>query len=243
MKLQLFKSLTVAELLERVPEHLDVYRHERFENLERDASYYLRVEIEADSIQLRRIACSGSGDREVGNCISMWRALPMLTPYLARDERLWVRLTHIELLDYSRKRWPIPHDDDKAVKHIRTHFFATTSRSFERDNAASRLWWISALCNRVQGIPLEEALECILYRADVRASIIERPTTSQSRPIFNAIVRVLNDSYHGDKSLFERETFRRAMKELNLVGGRKLLDALPDSELIQIVNKCFSRMV
>ncbi len=39
MKLQLFKSLTVAELLERVPEHLDVYRHERFENLERDASY------------------------------------------------------------------------------------------------------------------------------------------------------------------------------------------------------------
>ena len=56
-----------------------------------------------------------------------------MTPYLARDARIWCYLTHTYLLEYSRNRWPIPADDEKAVKHIVSHFFTKGVRGFERD--------------------------------------------------------------------------------------------------------------
>ena len=161
-----------------------------------------------------------------------------MPPYLARDSRLWVCLTHTSLLQYARKRWPIPGDDDKAVDHIRKHFFAVGARGIERDNAASRLWWMASLCSRVKDLPLAEALTSFLYQYDVRANIIERPTTSQSIPILSAILKKLNNSYKGDKALFEREKFRAGMKALNLRGGVMLLEALHEQEIGSIVDEC-----
>ncbi len=161
-----------------------------------------------------------------------------IPPYLARDSRLWVYLTHTLLLDYSRKRWPIPNDDEKAVTHIRKHFFANGARGIERDNATSRLWWMANLCDRVDGLSLLDALIIFLHQYDVRANIIERPTTSQSVPVFSAVIKKLEKSFKQDQKLFEREKFRQVMKELNLQGGVKLLCALDEPEIEKIVDKC-----
>ena len=73
---------------------------------------------------------------------------------------------------------------------------------------ASRLWWMANLCNRVESLTLNEALTAFLYQTDVRANIIERPTTSQSIPVFSSIVRILYKSFQGDKRLFKRKIFR-----------------------------------
>lgn len=108
-----------------------------------------------------------------------------LSPYEARDERLWAHITHTHMLEYARKRWPIPEDPVAAVGHIRAHFFAKEQRQIERDNAASRLWWMAHLCGRVRGLELSDTLKVFLYRTDVRASIIERPTVSQNRNLFS----------------------------------------------------------
>lgn len=55
----------------------------------------------------------------------MNQAMGGMSHYLARDERIWVYLTHTTLLSYARTRWPIPEDNEKAVKHIKSHFFAS----------------------------------------------------------------------------------------------------------------------
>src|SRR3546814_4359590 len=91
---------------------------------------------------------SGADDFEVENCLAVHEYLEALSPYEARDERLWSYLTHTSMLQYTRARWPIPSDDDKAVPHIETHFFARTNRQIERDNAVSRLWWMAHLCTK-----------------------------------------------------------------------------------------------
>lgn len=78
-------------------------------------------------------------------------------------------------------------------------------------------------------------------QTDVRANIVERPTTSQNLNIFSVILKKLNESYKTDKKLFERDRFRSFMKWLNLVGGVKLLAALPESKIVSIIDDCIAK--
>ena len=152
-------------------------------------------------------------------------------------------LSHTIFLPYARTRWPIPDDDEKAVAHILTHFFARANRQIERDNVVSRLWWMAHLCTRIAGVEQEKALQAFLYRTDVRANIIERPTVAQSTNVFSVILKSLMKSALGKKALFERNTFRKVMVELNSVGGFRLLDALPEHELNSIFDDVLTNKV
>jgi hypothetical protein len=236
-KLGLFRTQTVHQLYKDVEKNLAVYRGGDFNSLLVDSSLFLESECELDDAEIKKISCTKENDNEVQSCLGILQGLKGVTAYLARDERLWARLCHIELLEYARERWPIPVDDVKAAAHIRTHFFAKGARGIERDNAASRLWWMATICSKVQGVSLEEALTAFLYQSDVRASIVERPTTSQNPGLLSAVVNKLHTSYQGDRSFYKRETFRAAMKKLNLEGGVRLLEVLDEEELNKVVNK------
>jgi len=238
MKMRLLKTARIKELLNQVPENLDLYRNGDFDFLKIDRSYFIETSHEIDENKLSMMTSGKKDHKEVENCSMIYEALGALTHYLARDERLWIYLVHTDLLNYSRQRWPIPDDDEKAAKHIREHFFVIGARGFERNNAAARLWWMASLCSRVNGLALEVALTCLLHQYDVRANIIERPTTSQSANVFSAILKKLRESYKGDKSLFERDKFRWVMRELNLRGGVKLLGALSEEDVQEILDEC-----
>jgi hypothetical protein len=232
MKVRLLRASKLKDLISQIDSNLSLYRTGNFSFLATDPAYYFEIAHEIDHEGLAKVECSESDHKEAINCRTIFEAMKTITPYLARDERIWVYLTHTFLLDYARKRWPIPEDDEKAVNHIKNHFFAVGARGFERDNAASRLWWMAFLCNRVSDLPINDALESLLYQYDVRANIIERPTTAQSLYLFSAILKKLNESYKSDKKLFEREKFREVMKQLNLRGGIKLLGAM-DEKYVQ----------
>jgi hypothetical protein len=122
------------------------------------------------------------------------------------------------------------------VKHIRQHFFGRDKRAIERDNAASRLWWMAFLCQRVPALATSEALQVLLYRSDVRVNIIERPTASQSIVVFGAILKTLHASYVGQKCLFERDAFRPFMRRINSIGGVKLLDCLSETQITELID-------
>ena len=238
MKLRIMRASKVDELLKQIPYNLNLYRTGNFDFIRDDPSCYIEVDSDLDENELNKINCTPADHKEVENCINIFRAIKKISPYLARDDRLWVNLTHADLFEYTRQRWPIPDDNAQAIRHIKNHYFVVGQRGFERDNAASRLWWMATLCNRVKGLTLEQALICLLHQYDVRANIIERPTTSQSKQVFSAILKNLYKSYKGDKSLFERTKFRRAMRELNLIGGTKLLSAMEENEINLIIKNC-----
>ena len=242
MNSRLLKAKKLKELFGRIESNLELYRAGNFDFLKFDSEHYIETKHELEESKLEAMDCVKGDDREVENCKIIYEAMGDLSHYLARDERLWVYLTHTDLLEYSRKRWPIPDDDEKAVKHIGNHFFVVGGgRGFERDNAASRLWWMASLCSRVKGITLEETLAALLYQYDVRANIIERPTTSQSIAVFSAVMKKLHKSFlTEEKELFERERFRRIMRELNLKGGIKLLGAMDEAEVEKILEECIS---
>lgn len=243
MKANFLKSAKVQELLSKIEENLDAYRSGNFDFLTSDTSCHFETSLEIDESKLASISCEKDNLKEVENCILMFEAMGDISHYLARDERLWVYLTHTVMLPYARVRWPIPADDEKAIKHIRTHFFSNGARGIERDNAASRLWWQATLCSRAKGISFSEALTSFLYMSDVRANIVERPTTSQNIHLFTAILKKLNESYKSEKrELFERTRFRAVMTELNLIGGVKLFAALPETSIVTILDQCITKV-
>lgn len=243
MKANFLKSAKVQELLSKIEENIDAYRSGNFDFLTSDTSCHFETSLEIDESKLASISCEKDNLKEVENCILMFEAMGDISHYLARDERLWVYLTHTVMLPYARVRWPIPADDEKAIKHIRTHFFSNGARGIERDNAASRLWWQATLCSRAKGISFSEALTSFLYMSDVRANIVERPTTSQNIHLFTAILKKLNESYKSEKrELFERTRFRAVMTELNLIGGVKLFAALPETSIVTILDQCITKV-
>lgn len=236
MKARLARTAKIAELFQAIGDNLKDYRKGDFETLRNDATSYLETSQELSGSNITEIACEQDDHREVENCVFLFQAMPGLSYYLARDERLWTYLVHTDLLQYARARWPIPKSDKEAIAHIRTHFFVVGARGFERDNAASRLWWMAALCSRCKELPLSESLRYFLHAYDVRANIIERPTTSQNPVVFSVLLRMLRRSYLGDKALYERATFRSVMKKLNLYGGTKLLDSLGEKEIERVLS-------
>ena len=240
MKAKFLKAAKIKELIGNIEENLERYRTGSFDFIDIDPEFSFETDLVVDHELLRSVTCTAEDLCEVSCCINMLGALGNLSHYLARDERLWTYLTHTLLLNYARTRWPIPTDDKEAINHIKLHFFCIGVRGIERNNAASRLWWMATLCNRSSRMSLNDALTCFLFQSDVRANIIERPTTSQNVTIFSAILTKLNESYKTDHALFGRKKFRSVMKGLNLRGGVKLLAALPENVIANILDECIA---
>ena len=239
-KARFLRYATLEELRTLIPANLASYRQGDFKHVATDSAWWFEHDVEVDESKLGALLLpTGQDLHEPENCELVYVALGKLTPYEARDERLWTYLTHTKLLNYTRSRWPIPADDEEAVAHIRKHFFARDKRQVERDNSGSRLWWMAHLCARVQSIDLGQALEAFLFRSDVRANIIERPTSSQSTHVFGAILNRLVKSYAADKQLFERNIFRQFMREINSVGGFKLLDCMTEQQIDRMLDEIF----
>ena len=232
MKARLLKGAALEQLRSSVSVNLKAYRGDGFAHLEADSSFWFEHNVEVDISDLIALKAPGDGSfYEVENCKIIHSALKALSPYDARDERFWVYLSHTALLDHARRRWPIPDDDAEAAAHIAKHWFARDKRQVERDHVGSRLWWMGHLCARVEDMDPELVLRAFLFRSDVRANLVERPTVSQSVNLFSAIVKRLVQSFSGKQSLFERQSFRRLMMEINSAGGYRLLDCLPATEI------------
>lgn len=243
MSMSYFKESALNDLRSTVAKNLDRYRTgdflDYFESLA-DETRLLGGNYDLPSLAKIRIRTGDSELFDVENSILVYEALATLTPSQAREERIWAYLCHFDLLEYVRTRWPIPANDDKAVGHILTHFFAKSSRDLERNNAVSRLWWMGMIAARVDGLTHDEVLRVLMYRSDVRANIIERPTTGSSSNIFSGIIRKLKTSYDGKRSLYVRETFRAFMKEINGDGGVVLLDALSPQRVDKLLESIVS---
>jgi hypothetical protein len=235
MSIQLLKQRTIDELITNIADNLDSYRAGDFDSIIDNDGCHMHDGLTFDIELLESI--HGGRDEDAGNCLKMFEAMNGLTPYLAKDERLWCYLTHTVLLEYSRERWPIPDDDKVATTHIKNHFFARNMRIFERDNSASRLWWTSYVCSKVPDMDLKTALETLLYSMDARGQIMDRSSSALKVNLFSSIMAKMHDSIESDGLFLERNVNRPYMLEVNFLGGYKLLSALSTGKISDVLNK------
>lgn len=243
MNLHVVKRGLMAELRDKIEQNLDRYVSGTFEDILLPEYVIPVKETEVDLDLLNKLNPKSGGEVDVENALLVYDALKGINRYLARDERLWVWLTHGPCLEYARKRWLLEGADKAKLKsQIRDHFFATGARGFERNNAIACLWWWAEIVSHYPNADLKTALQVFLHQTDVRASIIERPTSSQS--VFPSIMNVLIEKYNSEErtTFFKREkgntaAYRRWLAEINRHGGTKFYEALPEVQITALFRK------
>lgn len=226
------------QLYEDVPKNLERYRTGNFDYLSTDPAYYRELDVAAANPVVLDEGSNAQSDAV--NSERIWQSMGHLTPAEARDRRIWVYLAHVEFLEYAKSRYTIPEDDDAAVKIIRDHWFAVNNRSLERNQAVSRLWWFAFMAKRVESMPLRSSLDTLLHLTDIRANLMERPTTAQCIGLFKAWIEILHEArdkcdQEKGSPYFKRQVYRTALKRINALGGYRLLDSLDDETLKGIV--------
>lgn len=226
---------TADFLADNVEEHLDRYLSIGFQDLEASGDWRIPLSISANLDQLEELNPDKGAEAEIANSLIVGRALANLTPSLARENRIWVRLSHVESLAYSRARWLANIADEKLPKAIRTHFFAATWTGCRDDHAIARLWWNHQIASMLMPEDPKQALELILSRADLRANFIERPTVGARLPLAQGILRELAKN----EALRNSEPgFRKFMKAINTRGAGKYVETWRTEEINTLVSEC-----
>ena len=226
---------TADFLADNVEENLERYLNSGFQDLEASGDWRLPLSISADLEQLEELSPDKGAEAEVANSLIVGRALANLTPSLARENRIWIRLSHIEGLVYSRARWLANIADGKLAQAIRTHFFAATWTGCRDDHAIARLWWNHQIASMLVPEDAKAALALILSRADLRANFIERPSVGARLPLAQGIIRELakNDALKTSEA-----GFRKFMKAINAKAAGKYVETWRTEEVDTLVTKC-----
>jgi|LWDU01.1.fsa_nt_gi hypothetical protein len=239
MSIKFLKAETLDNLYNSISENIDRYKNIGFDDILDDTScLHIHDGLTFDYNKLRKISGKAKTNRErteedVENSKIIKFALEGMSPYLAKDERVWSFLCHSVLFQYTFERWPINKDwnDKKVIQHVKSHFFAKSDRDFERNNAASRLWWGAYFSSNVSNMDFDEAISSFHRNQDIRGHIIGRPTSSSSMNLFGALLGKFNHSYRKDKRLVIRENYQKFLKEVNLLGGRTLIPVMGKTEI------------
>jgi len=214
----LYVGQQVADDLKmKVSENIDRYRKGDFLDLEAAGDWQIPLSIDADIELLGKLTADGSPESEMRNSLMVGHALGKLTPTLARENRVWLRLSHAECLDYSRMRWLDSHaSDEDLAKSISKHFFAATLTGCRDDHAISRLWWNYRIAKQISPDNPGRALKVILARADIRLNFLERPGLAARPALSQGIVRALEQR---PELLGGEQWFRAFIKAVNLRGA------------------------
>lgn len=129
-------------------------------------------------------------------------------------------------------------EEQKLIKHVQSHWFATSVRVRSRDNAISRLWWMAELAYSSDKTDYKTKLSQILFNSDYRANLLERTTTASSAKLLACILEISNEAYKNNIK-FERSKFRDFMKTVDLVGKRTSLPSLSPDKLKKILKPLY----
>lgn len=243
MDIPIFPQSVVSELYNNVEINLERYTptfnnfslHEKCKNLK-------ETTVPENLSELMHCGESKetAGQLDALNSIVLFKNLKGLTPYQARDERIWSAISHIFLTKYALKRHKIK--DQGKVKEIQTRFFARAAgyRSIERNNAAGRLWWSGYFVDRCkEDNDFEELIHLLMTDTDFRSACIERPEMAKIPQVGLAVLlckkRLIEES---PKTTFftgrNNPPYRQWFKKINMGGGSKLYAAMTSKELFDL---------
>jgi hypothetical protein len=227
------------DLSKNIHENLDRYKSGDFLDLESSGDWRIPLSIEVDLSEISQLKPSKTPEDEISNSILVGKILRGLTPTLARENRIWIRLSHVECFEYSRKRWlPAGAADEDLEKKILDHFFASTLTQCRDDHAISRLWWNYRIA--AQAIPNDppRALKVILARADIRLNLVQRSGIGSRPSLCFGIVRALERT----NDLLKREDlFREFMKKVNLLGAGVAFEILETRAIDEFMDGCIEK--
>ena len=174
---------------------------------------------------------------DLENTQIVYSALKSLTPVQASDPRLWAYLAHVTHWEYRRKRWPVEQYLGKPrLKEIiqeRYFFMSDRSRAPLR-NGMARLWWYGYCSYDPAREDPFELTGALLKKLDVTQNLLEN-AFGKNNQVTQAVLKVLLDREKEGKAFYVRERVRELARYIVQIGGVTIIDALPESELRELV--------
>ena len=241
--LKYLSDSTLSELRNAIPKNIERYAGNGFEEYASPPSWDIPLKINFDRNLLATLDTTRQRtivEIDLVNSKIVGKALENLTPSLANEERIWVRLSHLEAFEYSRIRWLTGKKGEDLVSAIERHFFAPTQTSIRDDHALSRLWWNYHIARTCMPDNIDRALELILKTADIRSNFVERIWMSSRRNIAGAVLQAMDTR---EWITDAEQNFREFMKVLNRQGGGIVFEALSESEADAFVQECADQAV
>jgi len=188
--MRLLAATVVDSLSNSVENNLHRYMSGDFLDMEKHTGWAIETTLARwDPTIAEMLDPSGTPVAEIKNSLLIYKGLQGMTPALAREERLWARLCHVECLTYARNRWL--GDEKKAVSAITRHFFASGMRGCRDQNAVGRLWWNGHVAALSMPDDIETGLERLLSRANFRLQIVDRADSAFRQPLVSGIFRLI----------------------------------------------------
>lgn len=239
LKNVLYVGQAVADhLLDSIPANTERYLSAGFQDLVEQGNWEIATKLTYDPSPLKDLDPAKTAEAEIKNSLLVWRALKSLTPSLATENRIWVRFTHLECLDFCRERWLQAKSGEALHNAVRAHFFADTRTRWRDDNAVSRLWWNYWISQKLMPEDPERALRIIFRSTDMRLSTVERPGLFIRPAISAGILR----AFARDEWVLAREEhWRKFMMILNKVGSGRVFEAMTYTETDQLMDLCLER--
>lgn len=232
--LKLLAEPVVERLSASIEQNLERYRSGNFDDLAHENGWEIASRLATwDPAIPGLLDPSGTPDAEVHNSLTVYSRMQGMTPALAREERLWARLCHVECLEFARARW-IP-DNEHDARQIRIHFFASGLTGCRDDNAIGRLWWNGHMASLATPDDIERGLRRILARANYRMHIIENAEVSFRQPLIAGIIRMLGSEPWlniDDKAIVD------FMREVNKYSGGLIFEALGPTGVDDHLKRC-----
>lgn len=187
-----------------------------------------------------QLALDKGGAQDATNASIIYKSLEGLTPYNARDNRVWTYLSHTSGLRFGLRDISDIEDREKKIDAVKKEFFiqGNSVRVFASRHSLSKLWWAAHLCSTHSDLPLDKALEVLCTQTDFRTSVIERPNTYLEPAVFRAMINVAYKRWNGSidsSTFFQRKAneapYRDWHRLVNRHGGARLLSVLDGSAL------------
>jgi len=228
MKVPFFSGKFVSRLRESAAVNLPRYESGGpwIEQFAGGQPYRLESRLVVDPPPSLVTSADGNPKHDAENARRVYTWLRQLTPVIAMDERLWSCLSHDLFAEYMRSRWPA--DSGTAVQ--RRYLFEGQSFAALSRNGIARLWWAGHLTIDKSRANAFELTDVLFLRQDIQVALLER-SFGKCRKVRTAVLEYLKTN---NESLAEESFGRRIQvlaREVNLLGGVAILDALPAGEI------------
>lgn len=228
MAITILQHQSITKLNSKVSENPDLLKSFSYHEL---IHKYNLLETSIDEIDIdtniKLELPSGTRDLfESENAKLIGKALVNLTPYRAKDERLWVTLSLREYKDYTHARWP---------NAIQSHtFIGGNKRNCMNRHSIGRLWWFYEYAKRSAPNNTSQFLDNLLFDSNFRLSLTERNSLVSIPNLVSAITNYAADQ-RAEKRIFNSEKFKIFMKKVNFLAGRHEFSALSTNQVNRLL--------
>jgi len=176
-------------------------------------------------------------DSEITNIKKLFLSLKHLTRSQASDERLWAGLSHDFFWKFMIKRWDLNRNKrGEMIQYIKkNYFFAHGKTRSLMTNGLARYWWIAKLTfNENLNDPFT-LTEYISKDINGRGFPLFGSNFSNNKNVLFPFLFHLK-KYEDSNPNLSREQFLELIKEMNLYGGKYLLDTLNEEKIRTILD-------